>query len=244
RKEGDKQILGDLKTPEGVYYFIKTYNKDQLDFNEYGVRAFVTDYPNLFDKRENKTGSGIWLHSIPPTKSLNRGSRGCVVVRISAIEEIQNFISLGTTPIIIEDKINYIDESKIKRQRTELLTWLEGWKRSWESKSLDAYMDYYSDQFKSKKMDKSKWKVYKEELNKKYNYISVQLSSPSIYKADKKYIVRFAQTYSSDQNSDFGEKTLYIKKENGQFKIVGENWAVASERLLAQKETITKNFNN
>ncbi|MCB0386589.1 MAG: hypothetical protein KDD43_14450, partial [Bdellovibrionales bacterium] len=46
RKPGDKTVLGDLKTPEGIYFFQSTYVGGQLDFNEYGSRAFTMDYPN------------------------------------------------------------------------------------------------------------------------------------------------------------------------------------------------------
>src|SRR5690606_32755049 len=73
KREGDKTVLGDHRTPEGIYFFVEKYEGPTLNFEEYGIRAFPLDYPNFFDKVLGKTGSGIWLHSIPDTKSLRRG---------------------------------------------------------------------------------------------------------------------------------------------------------------------------
>lgn len=61
-KEGDKYKEGDLKTPVGVYKLIqKLNNVDSF----YGPLAFVTSYPNTFDKVQGKNGSGIWIHGFP-----------------------------------------------------------------------------------------------------------------------------------------------------------------------------------
>src|SRR5690606_35402957 len=75
----DKQILGDKATPEGIYFMLEKYEANSLDYQTYGSRAFTLDYPNFFDRMEKKTGSGIWLHAVPDTVSLRRGSRGCVI---------------------------------------------------------------------------------------------------------------------------------------------------------------------
>ena len=76
--QGDKQVRGDLKTPEGVYFVVRK-RTEQLDFEEYGGEAYILDYPNPVDRLRGKTGSGIWVHSrgraITPFES-----RGCVVL--------------------------------------------------------------------------------------------------------------------------------------------------------------------
>ncbi|MCB0361951.1 MAG: hypothetical protein KDD35_04500, partial [Bdellovibrionales bacterium] len=76
RKPGDKEFLGDLKTPEGIYFFQNKYEGKQLDFNEYGSRAFTINYPNFFFFFYNKTGSCIFLYAIPHKKSFHRDSQG------------------------------------------------------------------------------------------------------------------------------------------------------------------------
>ncbi|MBR4422611.1 MAG: hypothetical protein IKS68_00150, partial [Mailhella sp.] len=47
--EGDKQVQGDLKTPEGIYFVTRKITQ-QLDFMEYGPHAFALNYPNPVDR--------------------------------------------------------------------------------------------------------------------------------------------------------------------------------------------------
>ena len=47
--QGDKQIRGDLKTPEGVYFIVRK-RTERLDFEEYGGEAYILDYPNPGDR--------------------------------------------------------------------------------------------------------------------------------------------------------------------------------------------------
>ncbi|MCB0363860.1 MAG: L,D-transpeptidase family protein [Bdellovibrionaceae bacterium] len=245
RKPGDKTVLGDLKTPEGIYFFQSRYEGGQLDFNEYGSRAFTMDYPNFFDLMENKTGSGIWLHAIPETKSLLRGSRGCVVVRDEVIQKITDFITLKKTPIVIQEKVTYITPDDLKGRRQSLNRWIDGWRKSWEAKDINSYIAYYGDQFKSLGMDRGQWREYKENLNSKYKSISVRISEPLIVVHDDEAVVRFIQAYQSDFKEDVGEKTLYLRKDgSGQYRILGEQWkSVSKKNLAAIRLTESKDSN-
>jgi len=236
RKPGDKTRRGDLKTPEGVYFFEETYFGAQLDYNEYGNRAFVMDYPNYFDKREKKTGSGIWLHAIPPTKSLLRGSRGCVVLRNEAIEEVKAHISLNNMPIVVYDYVEYVSQDKHLEDQKALVSLLDKWKKAWTEKNIAAYMNFYDDTFKALKMSKTQWQAYKESLNEKYKFIKVSIHEPMIIAYKDEMVVRFMQQYQSDEHGDVGEKTLYLKRSDmGDFKIVHEAWSPVSKEILAAK---------
>ncbi len=237
RNKGNKLYRGDHKTPEGIYFFLETYEQPYLDFSLYGKRAFTMDYPNFFDRIEKKTGSGIWLHAIPDTQSLNRGSRGCVVVRNEVIEKLKDFISLRNTPIIVQNKVDYMTPKEWTQKSTEYLKWLQGWKEAWENKNIENYISFYDGQFKSMGMNLNKWKTFKESLNEKYSFIRVDLDHIDVFKHGEKYVFRFLQNYQSDQNKDVGQKHLYVKKDSeGQLKILGEDWSplkVDSERTLS-----------
>lgn len=234
RVEGDKRVLGDKKTPEGIYFFQTTHRENALDFNEYGSQAYTMDYPNLFDRREKKTGSGIWLHAIPDTKTLYRGSRGCVVVRNEVIQSLEQYITYKKTPIIVVKQANYTPLANYLAQQEEVINWLEKWRESWEAMELDKYMSHYDESFYSTKMDWETWKRFKSGLNEKYEYIRVQMAKPTIYIHNNEVVVRFLQGYNSDKNSDFGEKTLHLKKQpDGEFKIIAENWKPVSSKHLA-----------
>ncbi len=236
REPGNKNILGDLKTPEGIYFFQNRYEANQLNFNEYGSRAFTMDYPNIFDLLSAKTGSGIWLHAIPQDKSLKRGSRGCVVVRNEVIQKITDFITLKQTPIVIHQSVNYVDPNEREKYYQEMNQWLNHWRESWESKNINQYISFYDDSFKSLGMNRNHWKKYKEHLNSRYENIQVSLGQPMIVMHENEAVIRFMQTYRSNFKSDFGEKTLYLKKNSqGQFHIISEEWVENLKKITASQ---------
>lgn len=224
RSLGDKTVSGDHKTPEGIYYFLEHKQGRELNFDEYGERAFTMDYPNFFDRREGKSGNGIWLHAVPDYKSLWRGSRGCVVVRNEVIKDLSQYISLKRTPIIVQDKVTYLSPQNWQNDRDTWLKWLNSWRLSWQNKDIAQYMNHYSEDFKSMGMNKEQWQRYKENLNNKYQFIKVEVSEPVIFKHQNEMVIKFLQAYQSDKNSDFGEKTLYLQQTGDKYLVVGEEW--------------------
>lgn len=224
RSTGDKISEGDHKTPEGIYFFLDRLEGTTLDFKLYGSRAYTTDYPNLFDKLDKKTGSGIWLHSVPDDVPLTRGSRGCVVVRNNIVTTLDPYIRTGRTPIIISDKIETRPRAEMEASQAKLEKWLESWRNTWETKSLDAYMEFYDKDFYATKMNRAQWREYKARLGKLYTSISVKISEPIAFEDRGRAVVRFVQLYTSNQVSDLGEKTLHLVKRDGEWKIVSETW--------------------
>lgn len=234
RNNGDKISSGDHKTPEGIYFFQEMKEGKTLDFDLYGVRAFTLDYPNFFDGLEKKSGSGIWLHAIPNSKSLMRGSRGCVVVRNDVIKTISQYVALKRTPMLIQDNVKYVTVAEAQKLRQTWQTWLENWRKQWEGKNLDSYIEFYSDSFSALGMDRDKWRQYKKELNEKYDFIKVELTEPLVLHHNDELVVRFLQNYQSDKKSDFGEKTLYLRRKASDFKIIGEEWkATRRDEIVA-----------
>lgn len=221
---GPKVAEGDHKTPEGIYFLLDRLDGAAIDFKQYGSRAYTTNYPNYFDALDGKTGSGIWLHAVPDDVPLTRGSRGCVVVRNSVIGTLDPYIQLGKTPIVISDKIEPRTADEMEAEQTRLTTWLNRWTTAWSGKSIDQYMAFYDQDFKSLGLDKNGWRQYKDRLNKQYRKISVQISQPLAIEHRGRAIVRFVQNYSSDQLSDLGEKTLHLIKRDGDWKILNEEW--------------------
>ncbi len=231
---GDKVAQNDAKTPEGIYFPQSIMEGPGLDFSQYGKRAFPLDYPNFFDQRAKKTGNGIWLHSIPETKSLLRGSRGCVVVRNDVLDQISPLITLKKTPVIIEDEVKYVSPQELTKLRTDINVFLERWRASWESKNIESYIAMYGDDFKALRMTRDQWKIFKDGLNKKYSYIKVKLSKPVFFTRNGEAILNFMQQYDSDAKKDFGRKTLYLRLVGNEYKIIGEEWAPEDGGLLAK----------
>lgn len=233
--EGEKKSAGDKRTPSGIYFLQNKLEGPGLDFSLYGKRAFTTDYPNFFDRLDHKTGSGIWLHAVPDTVPLTRGSRGCVVVRNEVIMNLGQYVKLGKTPLIIQDEVELLDSEKAKRSSEQLSGLVEKWRTAWETKDIDSYISFYASNFKAMKMNRDQYKSYKANLNSQYKTLQVKFSRPVIYAYKDRAVARFLQSYTSDQHSDFGEKVLYLVKEGADYKIIGEEWQ-ADNSQLAQEE--------
>lgn len=233
RQQGDKVAEGDYKTPEGIYFFQTMMDGRRVDFNQYGVRIFTMDYPNYFDRLEKKTGTGIWLHAIPDTKSLLRGSRGCVVVRNEVIEELAKYIDLKRTPIVVVNEVTYMPEKEWRETRDKFSNWLETWRQTWSGKDLDKYMAQYSERFQSAGMNKERWRNYKKSLGDRYTFIDVKLKDVQIFNQGPKVVFRFLQEYKSDRKADFGAKILYMQKNGDGYEIIGETWEPLKTPLAA-----------
>lgn len=230
KSDGNKTKANDHKTPEGIYFFQTHMKPPEIPFDQYGKMAFTMDYPNVFDQRERKTGNGIWLHSVPDTVPLTRGSRGCVVVRNEVIEKLSNFIQLKETPILIFDKVNFVDPTEHTKKREEIASFINLWKEAWQSKDIEKYMSFYDTGFKFKKFNFERWKRYKTGLIEKYGYIKVNFDQPFILIHNNQLIVKTLQKYESDKHQDFGIKIIHALKINGSYKIISEDWKEADPK--------------
>ena len=123
--QGDKQVRGDLKTPEGVYFVVRK-RTERLDFEEYGGEAYILDYPNPVDRLRGKTGSGIWVHSrgraITPFES-----RGCVVLNLKDIAEVGPELKRGT-PVLIGERVEIAPRKDAVHEVEERT---RGWRAAW-----------------------------------------------------------------------------------------------------------------
>ncbi len=221
---GNKTKRDDHKTPEGIYFLEHKLAQPEIPFNLYGALAFTTNYPNLFDKRENKTGSGIWLHAVPDTVPLTRGSRGCVVVRNNVIKKLSEFIKLKETPILIFDHVDYITKDEHDKRRQGLTDFVEKWRQAWEQQDVDKYMTFYDTGFKAPGFNFASWKTHKANLKKQYEFIKVHLSQPYIVQHNEQLLVKTLQRYESDKHVDYGVKTIYALKSGDTYKIIREEW--------------------
>ncbi len=225
KQNGRKIQEGDLKTPEGLYFFKRILVGDQLPkVDDYGEKAFTLNYPNPIDKKEDRNGSGIWLHgAFAEDKTDNpNNSRGCVVLKNDDLQKISRYIFLNKTPICIYDEIRFDSVANVRGKRDRLIQYLKEWKTQWENKNINGYIGYYTDDFSYRGMNLSRFKTYKDQLNQSYRFIKITLSDINIYSFDGYYVVSFNQLYISDKNHFYSKKIQYWQDFKDTGKIADE----------------------
>lgn len=220
KNRGDKTESGDLKTPEGVYFFRMLHRGETLP-SKYGVMAFVLDFPNYIDRQKGKGGNGIWLHGLDKPL-LPFDTQGCVAMRNEDITELSRFIRLYDTPILITESVDYIEPDRHNQEKQEALQLVTAWRKAWQEKDLQRFLDCYSERYGAGKLNQLG--STKKALNQRYKFISVDLHNLNILKHGSTLIAGFVQDYESDRFSSFGFKKLYLQKNSNELKIVGEDW--------------------
>jgi len=212
---GDKQREGDLKTPIGVYEINKRLNKDTKLDPFYGPLAFVTSYPNLYDKMRGKNGSGIWLHGLPINQERDDFTKGCIAIDNQSIECLDRNIKINTTALVI-----YPNKPKTssKEKLSSILSQLYDWRYAWLYNDLEKYLSYYSDDFKRpdgmnfKTFSKYKTRVFEKSEKKKIKFSNINVIE---YPATENvYQITFEEYYKSDTFEFNGEKVLLVRLED------------------------------
>jgi murein L,D-transpeptidase YafK len=222
-KLGDKQKEGDLKTPIGVYSLIR---KIKPSNTFYGPLAFVTSYPNLFDKVNKKNGYGIWIHGKPLDGERGDMSKGCIVLNNDEIIELSKLINYKNTTLEITQNpiIAY------KKDLASILAMLYKWRDAWRKSDLNKYISFYDKDFKrSNGMNLKEFKSYKKRIfqNKKGKKVEIYFKNIEIvpYQNIQNlpiYRIKFHEDYISPTYQFHGNKEIFVINRDGEFKILIE----------------------
>jgi len=237
---GNKTIQGDKKTPEGIYRFqqfhsgqnlVEKYGKAGLI---YGAGAFTMNYPNTIDRRKDKTGGGIWLHSTDDDTRVSKGldSKGCVVATDADLKDISQYIDLQNTPIIVTQNLTFLRKATWLDNKKDLTDTLVTWANAWKDKDFNTYINQYSkDRFLSNtKGNYFGYSRYKKAVFARKDTPSINFNNISILNFKTYAVITMVQNYNSSVIQDVGKKTLYLQRDDQyNWKIVSEEW----ERLPA-----------
>jgi murein L,D-transpeptidase YafK len=245
KKTGDKSSEGDLRTPEGIYYFVDFMTHQQLLSKSgpqgiiYGAGAFVTNYPNPADERMGKGGSGIWLHSTNDETRIDKGldSKGCVVTANNDLIEVSKYIELNKTPIVVVQDLVYLSEKTHQTKKQEIQKTIDSWLTAWRNKDINAYISYYHPQeFIDAKGNYAKYKSYKANVFLNPGKPKIDLENFSFLESKNYAIVTFTQKYQSSTINDTGKKILYLKQDDSyNWKIINEVWTSQGTDGLSEK---------
>jgi len=110
---GIKEISGDEKTPEGIYFITQIFRDDKITI--FGDKAFHLDYPNFFDQEAGRNGDGIYIHGTNRELEPN-STNGCVTLGNSDLDDLETYLNQVVTPVVIVQDLDAISKAK-----TELL---------------------------------------------------------------------------------------------------------------------------
>lgn len=218
-----KQSEGDKRSPLGVYALSQPISPTQLP-PFYGAGAFPLNYPNALDQAEGKDGHGIWLHGVPPDTYSRppKTSDGCLVVTNPDWRDLARYISPGNTPLVITRQVEWLDRDAWQARKQALLDAVYGWKHDWEALDANAYLAHYSPDYLNK-LGPS-WRDSKTRNIVQKDWIKVGLTDLSLFEYDRNEMatIEFTQSYSSDKHSDITHKSIYLKRDGSQWRIVLE----------------------
>lgn len=141
---------GDQKTPIGIYRITGRIPQAKLpDF--YGTGALPLNYPNDWDKANNRNGSGIWLHGMP-SDSFSRpplASDGCVALTNPDMTQLASTLDVYKTLVLISDRVEMVNQTILNKDRKTALALLEKWRRDTEYGNPRYMLRHYSDKFRS-----------------------------------------------------------------------------------------------
>jgi len=225
----DKFVEGDKKTPLGVYHVTADLSRQKLP-DLYGNGAFPINYPNEWDRRQGRGGSGIWLHGTPSDTFARPplASDGCVVLTNQDLEAIRSNLQVGLTPVIISNKVEWLSLDDWARERDDLNRSIEAWRADWESRDTQRYLGHYSRQFKAGGQDYQQFSAQKEQVNAGKSWIKLELKNLTVFRNPGKeevVVVTFDQDYRSNNLNNRMKKRQYWVREGGQWKIIYEGAA-------------------
>jgi len=219
--KGDKHKEGDLRTPIGIYNITKKISK--VD-SFYGPMAFVTSYPNIYDKYNKKDGSGIWIHGLPTKQERDEFTKGCIAINNKNIKCLDRHINIDETLLIINK--NSIQKNISKEEIATILASLFQWRYTWIYNDIQNYLHFYTPEFiRFDGMDLQHFQAYKTRIfNKKEKkeiiFTDINIipypNHPSLYQ------ITFQEYYHSKSFIFNGSKVLIVKLENETIKIITE----------------------
>lgn len=222
-----KRKRGDRRTPLGVYFITERLPGKSLP-DKYGPMAFPVDYPNAWDQRQGRTGSGIWLHGVS-SETYSRpplDSDGCVALTNEQLLEVAPMLSIGTTPVIIGENLAWTERAALTPRKAGVEAAVELWRRDWQSGDVESYLSHYADDFSARGMNKAQWADYKRQVAAGKTFVGVELQNLGVlgYPDEPNMVaVTFTQDYRSNNfNARANKRQFWRQGADSQWRIVYE----------------------
>ena len=222
-----KQRAWDKKTPLGVYFITERLDTSKLD-DKYGVAAFPLDYPNAWDRHNQRTGYGIWLHGVdhknPQRPPLD--TDGCLALPNDEILRLADELEPLVTPVIVARELTWATADELEKMRLEFRLALDMWRQSLAEGDLLTYLSLYADEFRHRDMDRDDWSSYRLSVFEARQLEDVTLNDVMLL-ADPEtadlFLSRFTQILVTDSGPVQTTKRLYWRRS------AGATWRIVAE---------------
>ncbi len=245
---GPKQVEGDKKTPEGIYFIINEHLEKDLT-PIYGPRAFPTDYPHPLDRRRGKTGYAIWIHGTDrPLTPMD--TNGCVALENPDVLQLSAYVTRFVTPVIIQETIGYADPEEIAAWETDVTRFVAGWLRSHLYGTAGEFEALYLPGSLPDSRNWETWEYHRRMASEAGIPFRVQISRMGIYRDRDMFVAAMDfELIQGRAGHLLGRRRLFIQTDGLRtFRIAGDDFqdmdrprpslavlADAAERLLGSR---------
>ena len=223
-----KERAWDRRTPLGIYFVV-----DQLDTSrmheKYGVTAFPLDYPNEWDRLNERTGDGIWVHGVLPGDERRPpfDTDGCLALPNEDLAELEPRFMPLTTPVIVTREIEWMSEEARDQIRDQLRSSVDRWVESLAGADLHAYLSLYTEDFTYRGMSTAEWAALRLASFERTGPRNVSIDELTLLadpEVEGLFLSRFLQTTASDRGPIVRMKRLYWQRgDDGELRIVAED---------------------
>ncbi len=223
RNDGPKQVEGDGRTPEGIYFATRNVTQPYIA-ERYGSRALPLDYPSWIDQYHRRGGSAIWLHGTNQPLLANH-SNGCIVLQNDHVDQVAHFIELKQTPIIIVRRMTWWSEQKAQITARKILTAVEQWQKALMYGSYNEYCRWYASASKPGMIWWQRWcRQRKSRKGSTMRPDSIMLKR-ALYRSNDAFVMTFEHLLAiQSQQVRIGMGKLYLKLDDGRVRIIGETY--------------------
>lgn len=222
KEEGDKQVEGDNKTPEGIYFAQEIIDGKTLPA-KYGPFAIPIDFPNPLDRSWGKTGYGIWLHGVERDARVEEAkvTEGCVAFYNADIDSLTRWLKPQHSVVIISKEQAVVNKSE---DLTKVNAATQNWINAWQARDLDAYIASYAPDFRFRRMGLDGFKSYKQKVFNSYKNMSVEMTQIRVFTHDRYAISIMNQDFNGDNRYvSKGRKVLYWTRQ------ADDSWRISHE---------------
>ena len=157
-----KQRAWDRKTPLGIYFVNEQLDTSKLH-EKYGPTAFPLDYPNIWDRRNGRSGDGIWIHGVAPGDGQRPplDTDGCIALGNDDLLALAGRLQPLVTPVLVAREVARVPAADVDALRDELRRHLDVWAASLAAGDLHRLLSLYADDFTYRGMARDEWAAFR-----------------------------------------------------------------------------------